>query len=52
MIRTTAVEGLVRLSAEGVEEARKVLLRHARNRTFSIRRASVQGLMETGERRR
>jgi hypothetical protein len=48
MIRTTAVEGVVRLSAEGVEEARQILLRHARNRTFSIRRASVQGLMETG----
>jgi hypothetical protein len=49
MIRTTAVEGVVRLSADGVEEARKILLRHARNRTFSIRRASVQGLLETGE---
>jgi hypothetical protein len=48
MIRTTAVEGVVRLSADGVEEARRVLLRHARNRTFSIRRACVQGLMETG----
>ena len=48
MIRTTAVEGVVRLSADGVEEARKILLRHAANRTFSIRRASVQGLMETG----
>lgn len=48
MIRTTAVEGVVLLSADGVEEARQVLLRHARNRTFSIRRASVQGLMETG----
>jgi hypothetical protein len=48
MIRTTAVEGVVRLSADGLEEARKILLRHARNRTFSIRRASVQGLMETG----
>ena len=49
IIRTTAVEGIVRLSADGVEEARKILLRHARNRTFSIRRASVQGLLETGE---
>ena len=49
IIRTTAVEGVVRLSADGVEEARKILLRHARNRTFSIRRASVQGLLETGE---
>ena len=49
IIRTTAVEGIVRLSADGVDEARKILLRHARNRTFSIRRASVQGLLETGE---
>lgn len=49
IIRTTAVEGVVRLSADGVEEARKILLRHAGNRTFSIRRASVQGLLETGE---
>ncbi|MBA2357963.1 MAG: hypothetical protein H0V84_05985 [Actinobacteria bacterium] len=49
IIRTTAVEGVVRLSADGVEEARKILLRHASNRTFSIRRASVQGLLETGE---
>ena len=49
IIRTTAVEGVVRLSADGVDEARKILLRHARNRTFSIRRASVQGLLETGD---
>jgi HEAT repeat protein len=49
MIRTTAVEGLVRLSADGVEEARKVLLRHAKHQRLSIRRACVQGLMETGE---
>lgn len=49
MIRTTAVEGLVRLSAEGVEEARQVLLRHAKHRRLSIRRACVQGLMETGD---
>src|SRR6266404_4833386 len=48
MIRTTAVEGLVRLSADGVAEARELLLKHAGNRTFSIRRACVQGLMETG----
>ena len=48
MIRTTAVEGLVRLSADGVENARPVLLRHAAHRNFSIRRACVQGLMETG----
>src|SRR5437016_2732760 len=42
MIRTTAVEGLVRLSADGVAEARDVLLKHAAHRTFSIRRACVQ----------
>jgi len=48
MIRTTAVEGLVRLSADGVAEAHQVLLKHAAHRTFSIRRACVQGLMETG----
>ncbi len=48
MIRTTAVEGLVRLSADGVEEARKVLLRHAKHRMLSIRRACAQGLMDTG----
>ena len=48
MIRTTAVEGLVRLSADGVAEAREVLLKYAAHRTFSIRRACVQGLMETG----
>lgn len=48
MIRTTAVEALVRLSADGVVEAREVLLKHATNRTFSIRRACVQGLLQTG----
>jgi hypothetical protein len=48
MIRTTAVEGLVRLSADDVAEARDVLLKHAVHRAFSIRRACVQGLMETG----
>ncbi|HEX4697211.1 MAG TPA: hypothetical protein VH254_06025 [Candidatus Udaeobacter sp.] len=48
MIRTTAIEGLVRLSADGVAEAREALLRHAGHRTFSIRRACVQGLMQTG----
>ena len=48
MIRTTAVEGVVRLSADGVEDARKVLLRHAKHRMLSIRRACVQGIMETG----
>ena len=48
MIRTTAVEGLVRLSAGGVEQARTALLRHAGHREFSVRRACVQGLMETG----
>src|SRR5206468_11167800 len=48
MIRTTAVVALVRLSADDVAEAREVLLKHAAHRTFSIRRACVQGLMQTG----
>jgi hypothetical protein len=48
MIRTTAVEGVVRLSASGLGEARAVLLKQATNRVFSIRRACVQGLLETG----
>jgi hypothetical protein len=48
IIRTTAIDGLAKLSADGVEEARRALLRHSGNRMFSIRRASVQGLMETG----
>jgi len=48
IIRTTAVDGLAKLSANGVEEARRALLRHSGSRVFSIRRASVQGLMETG----
>jgi hypothetical protein len=48
IIRTTAVEGVARLSADDLVEARKVLLRYAGHRMFSIRRASVQGLMETG----
>ena len=48
MIRTTAVEGLVRLSADGVAEAREMLRQYAGHRTYSIRRACVQGLMQTG----
>jgi hypothetical protein len=48
IIRTTAIEGLAKLSANGVEEARRALLRHSGHRVFSIRRASVQALMETG----
>jgi len=48
MIRTSAVEDLVRLSADGVAEAREMLLKYAGHRTFSIRRACVQGLMQTG----
>ncbi len=48
IIRTTAVDGLAKLSADGVEEARRALLRHSGNRVFSIRRAAVQALMETG----
>jgi hypothetical protein len=48
ILRTTAVEGIVRLAAAGVEEARAALLRHLRHPQLSVRRACVQGLVETG----
>jgi hypothetical protein len=48
MIRTTAVEALVRLSGEGVQDARELLLKYAEHPNFSVRRACVQGVMETG----
>ncbi len=48
MIRTTSVEVVVRLSADGIDDARRVLIRHARHEQFSVRRACVQGLTETG----
>lgn len=48
MIRTTAVEGLERLAAEGNDDASAVLWENARHENFSIRRAAVQALVATG----
>jgi hypothetical protein len=48
MTRTTAVEVVVRLSGDGMDDARRVLIRHARHEQFSVRRACVQELIETG----
>lgn len=48
MIRTTVVEGLERLVAEGHDEAVEVLLSAVNHDNFSIRRASVQALIATG----
>ncbi len=48
MIRTTAVDALARLHAAKIVEAGRILLRYAEHPTFSIRRACVQAVMETG----
>lgn len=48
MIRTTVVEGLERLAAEGNDDAVEVLLANVNHDNFSIRRASVQALIATG----
>lgn len=49
MIRTTAVEGLERLAADGNEEALDVLLANVTHENFSVRRAAVQALVATGD---
>jgi len=48
MIRTTAVEGLERLAADGQDDALEILWENARHENLSVRRASVQALMATG----
>jgi len=48
MLRTTAVEGLERMAADGSERAIEVLLKHAGHEVFSIRRAIAQALVEVG----
>ncbi len=48
MIRTTAVEGLERLAAEGEDAAVEVLLANVTHENFSVRRAAVQALVATG----
>src|SRR5437667_451088 len=48
-LNAVIVDAINRMGGVGDEaEAREVLLKHAAHRTFSIRRACVQGLMQTG----
>jgi hypothetical protein len=48
MIRTTAVEAVTRVAAEGSQRACELLLRHARHENFSIKRAAIQGYLAHG----
>ena len=51
MIRTTAVEALARVAAGGDPDAIDVLHEQVRHPQFSVRRAAVQALVATGDRR-
>ncbi len=46
VIRTTAVEAITRIAAEGVKEAQELLLKHVRHDNFSVKRAAVQGYLQ------
>ncbi len=48
MIRTSAVEAVTRIAADGSERARELLLRHAAHENFSVKRASIQGYLAHG----
>lgn len=48
MIRTTAVDVLDHLAADGSASARDLLLRHATHENFSIKRAAIQGYLAHG----
>ena len=47
MIRTTAIEGITRLAATGDRQALQLLRKYAQHEVFSIKRAAVQGYLET-----
>jgi hypothetical protein len=46
MIRTTAIEGITRIGAEGDRDALELLRKHMRHENFSVRRAAIQGYLE------
>jgi hypothetical protein len=46
MIRTTAIEGITRLAAQGEGEALELLRKHMQHENFSVRRAAIQGYLE------
>lgn len=48
IIRTTAIEGITQLAAVGDERAKELLLKHATNDNFSIKRAAIQGYLTYG----
>jgi hypothetical protein len=48
IIRTTAVEAITRLGAEGNAEALRLLLKHSKHENFSVKRACVQGFLAHG----
>lgn len=48
MIRTTGVEAVTRLAADGSAKASEVLLRHVRHDNFSVKRAAIQGYLAHG----
>lgn len=48
MIRTTAVEALTQIAADGHDEALELLRRHAHHDDFSVKRACVQGYLAHG----
>jgi hypothetical protein len=46
VIRTTAVDAITRIAADGAKEAQELLLKHVRHENFSIKRAAVQGYLQ------
>lgn len=50
MVRTTAVEAITRIAADGSQQALELLLKHAQHENFSVKRAAIQGyLAQAGE---
>lgn len=49
IIRTTAVEALARLASSGDSAAKELLLRQVRHEVFTVRRAAVQAIAESGD---
>lgn len=48
MIRTTGVDAVAGIAADGSAKALEVLLRHVRHDNFSVKRASIQGYLAHG----
>jgi HEAT repeat protein len=49
IIRTTAIEALGRLAADGDPAAKAQLLEQVQHRNFSVRRAAIQAITESGD---